>query len=239
MTSHETGVYITLIAKMYEMAGPIERDDQRLSRLCGCQTGHFRKALSFLIDEGKITVTDDGLFNDRVKVELEKVTHLSDKAKQAAQARWNKKPNKNKAASNATASAGHMPEQCQPKPKPEPKNNPPLSPLQILTPIAGLEAASDFIEHRKQMRKPLTLLAAKKMANRLSEHPDPAAVLNHSVENGWQGIFPDKISEKENLNDDGNSIADRVAARFTEMDSGADTNPVVPLLPARHAARRD
>ena len=38
LSDSETGVYITLIARMYEMAGPIERDDDRLSRLCGSKS---------------------------------------------------------------------------------------------------------------------------------------------------------------------------------------------------------
>ncbi len=38
LSDAETGVYITLIARMYEMAGPIERDDNRLARLCGSRT---------------------------------------------------------------------------------------------------------------------------------------------------------------------------------------------------------
>lgn len=115
MSSHETGVYITLIAMMYEMQGPIQRDDKRLARACGCQSGHFKRALEYLIDEGKITVENDTLFNRKAKVELEKVHHLGLTRKQAANARWSKKPNKNNDGIDASASVL----QCYPEPEPD------------------------------------------------------------------------------------------------------------------------
>ena len=120
MSDAETGVYITLIAKMYEMAGPIERDDNRLSRLCGCKSkSSFLKSLKYLISEGKIIETENGLFNERVEKEIKNTTEKSAKAKAAAQSRWDKKPNKNNGGNNANASPKHMPEPCQLEPEPE------------------------------------------------------------------------------------------------------------------------
>ncbi len=114
MSDAETGVYITLIAKMYEMAGPIERDDNRLSRLCGCKSkSSFLKSLEYLIAEGKIVETKDGLFNERVEKEIKNTTDKSSKAREAAQSRWKKKYNKNNEGDNANASPKHMPERCQ------------------------------------------------------------------------------------------------------------------------------
>ena len=96
LSDSETGVYITLIARMYEMAGPIDRDDTRLSRLCGCKSkASFAKALDYLVSEGKIIEVDGGLFNDRVKKEIEKATEKSSAAQAAATARWSRKTNKN------------------------------------------------------------------------------------------------------------------------------------------------
>jgi uncharacterized protein YdaU (DUF1376 family) len=121
LSDAETGVYITLIARMYEMAGPIERDDARLARLCGSKTKNsFLAALEYLISEGKITETDAGLFNDRVQKEIEIVTGKSSKAKTAAEARWSKKSNKNSGGRDASASVEHMPQQCQSEPESDP-----------------------------------------------------------------------------------------------------------------------
>jgi len=120
LSDSETGIYITLIARMYEMAGPIERDDERLSRLCGCKSkSSFVKALGYLISEGKIVETEDGLINERVEKEIKKVIEKSSSAKAAADARWNKKSNKNKGSKNADASPTHMRNGCQPEPEPE------------------------------------------------------------------------------------------------------------------------
>jgi 5-methylcytosine-specific restriction endonuclease McrA len=67
LSAEETGVYITLIARIYEMAGPIPRDDNRLSRLCGCASkAKFSKALEYLMSEGKIIERDGYLTSDLV-----------------------------------------------------------------------------------------------------------------------------------------------------------------------------
>jgi len=120
LSDAETGVYITLIARMYEMAAPIERDDNRLARLCGCKSrAGFVKSLEYLISEGKITESNGSLFNERVEKEIKITTQKSDKAKTAAESRWSKKPNKNNGGDNADASPKHMPQQCQLEPEPE------------------------------------------------------------------------------------------------------------------------
>ena len=119
LSDAEKGVYITLIARMYEMAGPIERNDERLYRICGSKSkAAFVKALNYLIAEGKIIETPDGLFNEKASKVIEQTVEKSSKAKAAAQSRWDRKPNKNNGGSDANASAEHMPQQCQPKPEP-------------------------------------------------------------------------------------------------------------------------
>lgn len=118
LSDAETGIYITLIARMYEMAGPIERDDERLWRLCGSKSkASFRKALEYLISEGKITVINGELFNDRVEKVIKNVTEKSSKAKDAAQARWDKKSNKINGGCDADAMQTHSERICQRKRK--------------------------------------------------------------------------------------------------------------------------
>ena len=83
MSAVETGIYITLVATMYERGEPIPEDQARLARLCGASNSAFKKALDTLIDEGKVTRVDGGLWNDRV--EKEKV-YLSEKSEVARRA---------------------------------------------------------------------------------------------------------------------------------------------------------
>jgi len=64
------------------------------------------------------------------------------------------------------------------------------------------ELWSDWIEHRRLIKKPFTELAAKQLATKLeaiesSGHKAEAA-MRESIINGWQGVFPpkDKPAEK-------------------------------------------
>ena len=123
MTAEETGVYITLIARMYEMAGAVERDDERLYRICGCKSKRgFVKILDYLKSEGKVSDVDGMLSNEKVEKIIKKVVEKSSSARDAAQARWDKKTSKNNGDGNADAVQTHMRIECQPKPKPKDTN---------------------------------------------------------------------------------------------------------------------
>ena len=67
------------------------------------------------------------------------------------------------------------------------------TPIDLLCEVVRHETATDFAAHRKAMKKPLTVEAARRIVSRLRTHPDADAVLDLSIENGWQGIFPEKI----------------------------------------------
>ena len=62
MTAAQMGVYITLIAMMYERAGPIRCDDMaKLARLCGTSASALKGLLESLISDGKINRDGDML----------------------------------------------------------------------------------------------------------------------------------------------------------------------------------
>lgn len=52
----------------------------------------------------------------------------------------------------------------------------------------------DFVEHRKAMKKPMTDNAIKLLVGKLnkltSSIPEQVEILNQSIMNGWQGVFP-------------------------------------------------
>jgi uncharacterized protein YdaU (DUF1376 family) len=103
LTMAEAGLYVTLTAMMYERAEPISMDHGRLARLCGASPAAFKKALSALIDEGKIIQTDAGLWSKRVQKELKNREQKRDLATQSAAARWEKtQQNQSKADANAS-----------------------------------------------------------------------------------------------------------------------------------------
>lgn len=69
------------------------------------------------------------------------------------------------------------------------------------TPRAALEAVLDadragaVIEHRQRIRKPLTGHAAKLLAGKFAQCPDPNAAADTMVGNGWQGFEPEWMAK--------------------------------------------
>ena len=61
--------------------------------------------------------------------------------------------------------------------------------LTVLSP----EAADAFIDHRRAKRAKLTVKAAQLIAKDLTHHPNPDAVVESSIKNGWTGVFPEKF----------------------------------------------
>lgn len=94
MTPAETGVYITLIAMMYEQGRLLPFDQPQLARLCNCSAGTFKKVIARLITQDKIIKTPQGLWNKRVEAELHKARNAIDqrreRGKKGAHARWAK-----------------------------------------------------------------------------------------------------------------------------------------------------
>lgn len=91
LKADETGVYITLLALMYERTTPVPFGDaDKLARMCGIGKTRFDRIISALLDDGKLIVTDGGLWNRRVGKEFGWREKNSEDAKRAAQSRWQK-----------------------------------------------------------------------------------------------------------------------------------------------------
>ena len=69
---------------------------------------------------------------------------------------------------------------------------PPLSPIEILAELVGPEIAQDFVEHRKEMKKPMTERGARAMVKKLSGCHDPGALMTSSIADGYRGVYPPK-----------------------------------------------
>lgn len=54
----------------------------------------------------------------------------------------------------------------------------------------------EFIDHRKELKKPLKKTGLSKLVRQLEKvgAAHAVAALNASIANGWQGVFPDKVS---------------------------------------------
>lgn len=81
------------------------------------------------------------------------------------------------------------------------------------------EAWSAFVEMRKSIRKPLTDYAKKLALNRLEQlrnsGSNPEEVLNQSILNDWQGLFPVKGSHNGTPQSSGWEEPDEAACEET------------------------
>lgn len=86
LTAAERGIYISLIAAMYDAGGPIPNEPRRLARLTGASNSALKKAVQTLLEDGKLELDERGyLFNSRVKSELRHRSLRSEKARVAGE----------------------------------------------------------------------------------------------------------------------------------------------------------
>jgi uncharacterized protein YdaU (DUF1376 family) len=108
LSAAETGVYITLITMMYEREGPVANEPKRLARQMGMTAAAFEKVVDELLGQGKILLTEEGFWKDRVAKEIKNRAEKSEAASESASKRWNKTSQKQ---SNSDANA--LETQCE------------------------------------------------------------------------------------------------------------------------------
>lgn len=91
-------------------------------------------------------------------------------------------------------------------------------------PNASVEAWAAYCDLRKAKRAPLTENACELIAKKLAEHPDPDAVLNLSTQNGWTGVFPEKVTShaasQQNRGQGAISAVDAVKQAIAAREAG-------------------
>ena len=70
LSPQEVGIYMMLLCRIYEEGGPVEADTARLAAYCGTRPTWFQKALTRLVEMGKIKTNGTSLWNDRALSEL-------------------------------------------------------------------------------------------------------------------------------------------------------------------------
>lgn len=200
LTSAETGVYITLIAMMYEAEGPIKNDAKRLSRLCGSTPSAFKKAVDGLVSTGKIVSDERGFFNRRVEIEIEKRSEKRAAASASAKQRWVKTEGK-QCPSDADAYNSQCERNANQNPdtrdKEEPNGSKKVEGFAELSVVLDEAHALSVIQHRRKIRKPLTARAAQLLAGKFSKTRDPNASADAMVSNGWQGFEPEWMDRQK------------------------------------------
>tara|TARA_R110000772_G_scaffold45492_1_gene104208 strand:- start:854 stop:1648 length:795 start_codon:yes stop_codon:yes gene_type:complete len=203
----ERGALITIVALTASTGQPPKEDYKRLSRRFGCTPMKAKRSVLALIELGKLHISDGAIINGRAIKEVGISQKLSEKQTENANARWSKnngKGNESNDDDDAVAMPAHMPKGCQPEPEPEPirkKEKRVTAPrisnddlILILSNSVSADVAASFVQHRKDLKKPMTENMANAIVKKLEGHHAPDMVLTNSIANGWQGIFPEKIT---------------------------------------------
>lgn len=79
-------------------------------------------------------------------------------------------------------------------PPTSPEKKPKFDPSTMKPSNVSVEVWNDWIQARKQIKKPLTESQCRSQAKDLSGHCNPDQVVKNSISSGWQGLFPDKVT---------------------------------------------
>ena len=73
-------------------------------------------------------------------------------------------------------------------------------PASLLAFSGFVQMFSAWMDYRTEMRKPLKKTGLVTQIKFLAEQPNPIAVIEQSIRNGWQGLFPEKTTNPQNSN---------------------------------------
>lgn len=214
LTIEEDGAYNRLLRLCWRTSGcSIPDDDEWIRRRVRVSQQDYERLFLPIIDEFFIR-SRGRVYQKRQREIFEEVSGRVQKRKQAGKKGGLAKAAKTKEnhSSNATdlpvakrkqnstvALASKTKTKTKTKEPPNPQGGSDLfgenskpqkaTPVQILSDVLPPEVAQDLVDHRKQIKKPISELAAKKMVNELRRFRDPIASVNKSIVNGWQGVF--------------------------------------------------
>ncbi len=95
-----------------------------------------------------------------------------------------------------------------------------MTPRQWLETTVDEEHAEEIIKHRQRLRKPMTDFAAKLLAKKLSQCPDPNAAAELMIEKGWQSVEPSWVqnSQQRAIGNQGRSVASVFGGLAAQME---------------------
>ena len=148
------------------------------------------------------TIDEDDFFSIKLIQYLQPYIEKTDRAKKAAVIRW--KNAKLLALKKNTSNANAVHLQCKERKEKESKEKESKvneSKKNTKANLSELEISmNDFVEMRKRIKKPLTdrakELLVKKLESMASTEMERVEILNNSIMNSWQGIFPLQKSNK-------------------------------------------
>jgi uncharacterized protein YdaU (DUF1376 family) len=200
----EDGAYNRLIDWCYQSERLLPPDIKEVYKTARANAAAERKAVDYVLAK-YFNKTSDGYVQKRIASEIAKYQDKQRKAVASANARWEKE--RLECERNANASKTHMRTECESHAlqtpvtsNQTPEEKKPPTPAKA----GGLrfeppdwvdrKAWADYGAMRASLRKPLTdaakAIAVRELEKLLALGHDPKAVLEQSVMNSWQGLFP-------------------------------------------------
>jgi hypothetical protein len=62
--------------------------------------------------------------------------------------------------------------------------------VKILSAVLPPDVSRSFVEHRAEIKKPLTIRGAQMLAGSLDGHPDAVDAVRRAIAGGHQGVYP-------------------------------------------------
>lgn len=199
LSLEEKGAYSLCLDLIYDRGGPIPDDARWLSGICGVSLRKWNALRERLISEGKLYAENGFLSNVRADFELVSSQFHAKKLAESG-AKGGRKRAENAAKTNKNNDIG----QATLKHIREDKKR-----IEHPLPPQGGEDWfphddwAAFVRMRKSIKKPMTqdaiVLAGNKLDELRGKGFDPAAVLQQSVLNSWQGLFELRKGQEKSL----------------------------------------
>ena len=176
--------YRRLLDWCYLHEKPLPNDIDEISKLIRMRT--HSESIAIVLREFFSESETGEFIHKRVFLEIEKANSKSSKARESANARWNKLKNANalqtESDRNATQDTRHKTQDTKPKKK--------KAAVFELPNWIDPEIWSAYIENRKKLKAPMTDHAKKLTISKLEKQIEQANdMLNQSILNGWKGVF--------------------------------------------------
>lgn len=195
----ERALYLLLLAYQWS-AGPLPDDTRRLARMAGYDHDKF-ECLWLNVVRSKFVVTDEGLVNPRLEDHRQKALAISKKraelGKAGAARRWqadgNSHSNSNDFANGKRIAS--IPNQTIPIQSIPERKKKPSAPAFEVGSVSGLnqDAWTAWCNYRSAINKPLKPVSMEAAAKALAKFGhQQMAVVEQSIANQWQGLFPIK-----------------------------------------------
>lgn len=186
--------YRLVLDLIYMQGGNLPDDARYISGLLGCTLRKWNSLRGELIAMGKIEINGEFLTNKRAVIELETTRKFTEK-----QAENRSKPNKNNGLKSPpcdqtdtdtdNTSSLRSDVKAQAPEKPSVKSE--------LMNVVDEDHAQAVIEHRKAIKKPMTVRAAQLLAGKFAKCQNPNAAVDMMISSGWQGFEPEWLENRK------------------------------------------